>query len=36
VVLGKPVEDWGLDGASQIERAVARAEVSRWLSVRAA
>jgi hypothetical protein len=28
---GKPAEDWGLNGASQVERAVARAEVSRWI-----
>src|ERR687898_924317 len=31
VVLGKPAGDWGLNGASQVERAVARAEVSRWM-----
>ena len=32
VVLGKPAGDWGLNGASQLERAVGGAEVSRWLS----
>ena len=34
VVLGKPTGDWGLNGASQVERAVARAEVSRWMGSR--
>jgi alanine dehydrogenase len=34
VVLGKSAGDWGLNGASQVERAVARAEVSRWIGSR--
>jgi alanine dehydrogenase len=34
VVLGKLAGDWGLNGASQVERAVARAEVSRWMGSR--
>jgi hypothetical protein len=34
VILGKPAGDWGLNGASQLECAVAGAEVSGWLSTR--
>jgi len=34
VVLEKPVHEWDRNGASQLERAVARAEVSRWMASR--
>lgn len=36
VVLAKPTEVWGGDGASRFEHALARAEVSTWMGTRAA
>jgi alanine dehydrogenase len=35
VVLEKPVGEWDRNGATHLERAVARAEVSRWMAARA-
>jgi alanine dehydrogenase len=36
IVLAKPMEEWGGDGASRFEHALARAEVSTWMRTRAA
>lgn len=36
IVLAKPREPWGGDGASPFEHALARAEVARWIRTRAA
>jgi alanine dehydrogenase len=36
IVLAKPTEEWGAEGASQFEHALARAEVSTWIRTRAA
>lgn len=36
LVAEKPASEWRVEGGAQIERAVARAELSRWMSARAA